>query len=123
MTAAPPLLAAALGAALGAIRDDGFRRAHLAALIAAFRAQAAGLPWTLLPSSTPIQPLVIGGWEVPLFRTGFRMVVFSVLLMVVVLFYRRGIMGTNEFSWEGIRNIPALIKKKFGKSPAGGDAK
>ncbi len=69
------------------------------------------------------QPLVIGGWEVPLFRTGFRMVVFSVLLMVVVLFYRRGIMGTNEFSWEGIRNIPALIKKKFGKSPAGGDAK
>jgi branched-chain amino acid transport system permease protein len=69
------------------------------------------------------QPLVIGGWEVPLFRTGFRMVVFSVLLMVVVLFYRRGIMGTNEFSWEGIRNIPALIKKKFRKSPAGGDAK
>ena len=69
------------------------------------------------------QPLVIGGWEVPLFRTGFRMVVFSILLMVVVLFYRRGIMGTNEFSWEGIRNIPALIKKKFGKSPAGGDAK
>lgn len=69
------------------------------------------------------QPLVIGGWEVPLFRTGFRMVVFSVLLMVVVLFYRRGIMGTNEFSWEGIRNIPASIKKKFRKSPAGGDAK
>ena len=45
-------------------------------------------------------PLVIGGWEVPLFRTGFRMVVFSVLLMVVVLFYRRGLMGTREFSFD-----------------------
>jgi 8-amino-7-oxononanoate synthase len=59
-TAAPPLLAAALHAALGAIRGDGFRRARLADLIAAFRARAADLPWTLLPSSTPIQPLIIG---------------------------------------------------------------
>ncbi len=70
------------------------------------------------------QPLVIGGWEVPLFRTGFRMVIFSVLLMVVVLFYRRGIMGNNEFSWEGVRNIPRWFKRKFGrKGAAGGDAK
>ncbi|NLG25296.1 MAG: branched-chain amino acid ABC transporter permease [Clostridiales bacterium] len=45
-------------------------------------------------------PLVIGGFQVPLLRTGFRMVVFSVLLMVVVLFYRRGLMGTTEFSWD-----------------------
>ena len=45
-------------------------------------------------------PLTIGTFEVPLLRTGFRMVVFSVLLMVVVLFYRRGLMGTNEFSWD-----------------------
>ncbi|WP_024345081.1 branched-chain amino acid ABC transporter permease [Lacrimispora indolis] len=61
-------------------------------------------------------PLVIGGFEVPLFRTGFRMVIFSILLMAVVLFYRRGIMGSNEFSWEGlgrlIRGIPAKWKKK-----------
>ncbi len=70
------------------------------------------------------QPLVIGGWEVPLFRTGFRMVIFSILLMVVVLFYRRGIMGTTEFSWEGVRNIPGWFKRKFRrKSAAGGDAK
>jgi len=59
-TAAPPLLAAALSAALRAIRADGFRRARLTALIAAFRAGAADLPWTLLPSSTPIQPLIVG---------------------------------------------------------------
>jgi len=59
-TAAPPLLAVALGAALRSIRDDDFRRAHLAELIAAFREGAAGLPWTLSASSTPIQPLIIG---------------------------------------------------------------
>jgi branched-chain amino acid transport system permease protein len=34
-------------------------------------------------------------------RTGFRMVVFSVLLMVVwCCFNRRGLMGTTEFSWD-----------------------
>ena len=59
------------------------------------------------------QPLSIFGWEVPLFRTGFRMVVFSVLLMVVVLFYRRGLMGDKEFSWEGIMGIPRWFKRKF----------
>ncbi len=46
------------------------------------------------------QPLIIGSFEVPLFRTGFRMVIFSILLMIVVLIYRRGLMGTNEFSWD-----------------------
>ena len=29
-------------------------------MIDAFRANAAKLPWKLLPSSTPIQPLVVG---------------------------------------------------------------
>jgi branched-chain amino acid transport system permease protein len=48
------------------------------------------------------QPLELFGWNVPLFRTGFRMVIFSILLMVVVLIYRRGLMGTNEFSWDRI---------------------
>lgn len=50
-------------------------------------------------------PLVIGGMQVPLLRVGFRMVVFSVLLMLVVLFYRRGIMGNKEFSWDGFRRL------------------
>jgi branched-chain amino acid transport system permease protein len=36
--------------------------------------------------------------------SGLRMVVFSILLMVVVLFFRRGIMGTNEFSWDKLIN-------------------
>ena len=34
-------------------------------------------------------------------RPGFRKVVFAVIIMCIVLFYSRGIMGTKEFSWEG----------------------
>jgi len=43
---------------------------------------------------------------------GTRMVVFSALLMIVILFYQRGLMGTNEFSWDLIFNR----KKKTAKS-------
>jgi 8-amino-7-oxononanoate synthase len=59
-TAAPPLLACALSASLAIIRDDAHRRARLAALITRWQAAAALLPWTALPSETPIQPLVVG---------------------------------------------------------------
>ena len=47
-------------------------------------------------------PLAIAGVQIPIFRSGLRMVIFSVLLMVIVLFYNRGLMGTSEFSWNGI---------------------
>ena len=46
----------------------------------------------------------IGGFKVPLLRNGFRMVVFSVVIMIVVLFFRRGIMGDKE--------LPDLFKKR-----------
>jgi 8-amino-7-oxononanoate synthase len=59
-TASPPLLAEALRASLACIRDGAARRDHLDNLVAAFRERVRGLPWRLLPSSTPIQPLVIG---------------------------------------------------------------
>ena len=36
------------------------------------------------------------GISVPLFRNGFRLVVFSVIIMLVVLFFRKGIMGDKE---------------------------
>lgn len=65
-------------------------------------------------------PLSIGGVEIPLFRAGFRMVIYSVLLMVVVLFWRRGIMGTSEFTWEGLFGLFKRKKKK--KPQAGGEA-
>ena len=60
-TAQPPLLAAAVSASLRVIAADGWRRAHLHGLIARLKTGLAGLPWPLMPSDTPIQPLLIGG--------------------------------------------------------------
>lgn len=40
----------------------------------------------------------IGAFKLPLLRNGFRMVVFSVVIMIVVLFFRQGIMGNRELS-------------------------
>ena len=63
----------------------------------------------------------IGDFRVPLLKTGFRMVVFSVILMVVVLFFRTGIMGDKEFSWD---RIAARCKKLFSgkkKAVSGGE--
>lgn len=51
----------------------------------------------------------IGTFKIPFLRTGFRMLIFSIIIMVVVLFYRRGIMGNNEFSWDAIFG---LFKRK-----------
>ena len=55
--------------------------------------------------------LVLGGFKMPLFRNGFRMVVFSIVIMIVVLFFRKGIMGQRE--------ITDVIRKwKSGKEAA-----
>ena len=48
------------------------------------------------------QKQMIGNFEVPLLRNGFRLVVFSIIIMIVVLFFRQGIMGTRE--------LPDLIR-------------
>ncbi|VEJ46115.1 branched-chain amino acid ABC transporter permease [Bartonella vinsonii] len=42
---------------------------------------------------------------------GLRMVVFSLLLLVIILFWRKGLLGQNEFSWKGIYNF--LTRKKL----------
>ena len=44
----------------------------------------------------------IGSFKVPFLRSGFRMVVFSVVIMIIVLFFSKGIMGDKELTWEGI---------------------
>jgi len=44
-------------------------------------------------------PMTIGSLYIPGIP-GMRMVIFSVLLMVVILFYRQGFMGQREFAWE-----------------------
>lgn len=60
-TASPPAQAAAILAALEVIRTEAARREKLKALIAQLRAGLEGLPWRLMESATPIQPLVVGG--------------------------------------------------------------
>jgi len=60
-TAQPPLLAAAVSASLRVIAADAWRRAHLDGLIARLKMAMADLPWPLMPSNTPIQPLLVGG--------------------------------------------------------------
>ena len=64
------------------------------------------------------QPLTLFGYQIPLFRTGFRMVIFSILLMIVVLIYRRGLFGTNEFSWEAFGR--RLRARKWGRKKEAG---
>ena len=58
----------------------------------------------------------IGSLSIPFFRDGFRKVVFSVIIMVIVLFFSRGIMGDHELSFTGtirrIRNKRAAKKTK-----------
>lgn len=44
-------------------------------------------------------------------RNGFRLVVFSAVIMVIVLFFRRGIMGDKEFSTARIANFVTSHKK------------
>lgn len=64
-------------------------------------------------------PMVIGGFQVPLLRPGFRKVVFSIIIMIIVLFFRKGIMGTKEFSVRGIYNF---LTGKSGKKAVKGGA-
>lgn len=81
----------------------------------------AAREWWLRPLD---QTLYIGSFRVPLLKAGFRMVVFSVILMVVVLFFRKGIMGDKEFDWDVVVNFfRRLFHGKKTKTPAaGGDA-
>ena len=60
------------------------------------------------------------GIEAPgVLRNGFRLVVFSVIIMIFVLFFRKGIMGPREFDvvsiWKAIKKLGAKIKSLFAK--------
>jgi branched-chain amino acid transport system permease protein len=54
---------------------------------------------------------------------GLRMVVFSILLMLVILFRQQGLMGGKEFSWDLItdfkNHLPKTRKKRAGASKGG----
>lgn len=59
-TANSAAMAAAVTASLSIIQRDEWRRTRLTESAAYLRQQLAGLPWQLLPSSTAIQPLIVG---------------------------------------------------------------
>ena len=69
--------------------------------------------------------LFIGNFHVPLLRPGFRKVVFSIVIMAIVLFYQKGIMGDKEFSIARIKafflGLPSpFAKKKTASQPTQG---
>lgn len=59
-TAMPPAIAAATCTSIGLIEQEDSRRCHLQSLIAEFRQQASAMGYQLMPSQTPIQPIVVG---------------------------------------------------------------
>ena len=50
--------------------------------------------------------------SIQILRPGFRKVVFSVVIMCIVLFYQKGIMGDKEFSISGIAGFFRRLKNK-----------
>jgi len=44
--------------------------------------------------------------------SGMRMVIFSVLLLLIVLFYRQGLLGTKELSWDSLRKLTSRRSKQ-----------
>ena len=76
--------------------------------IASFLYVAASEWWLRFLDS---EIILKSGFKVPLLRNGFRMVVFSVVIMIVVLFFRKGIMGDKE--------LPDLFRKRAAKGKEG----
>lgn len=91
-------------------------------IIGAFLFTAASEWW--------LRGLDAGSWlgiSSSLMRPGFRKVVFAVLIMLVVLFYSQGIMGSREFSWDSfiswIKGRPEAIRTWPARRRAGAAAK
>ena len=59
-----------------------------------------------------LETYTASGARVPLLGYGFRMVVFSVLIMIVVLFFRKGIMGDRELFQKKPASTAKTAKKE-----------
>ena len=76
-TALPPAVAAATTMSLSLLREESWRREKLHRLIHYFREEAARIHLPLMPSETPIQPLLVGDeqlalqWQQALREQGF----------------------------------------------------
>lgn len=53
-----------------------------------------------------------------LFRSGFRKLVFSIIIMIIVLFFSRGIMGDKELSLARIKNFFQKARTKKSRKEA-----
>jgi len=59
-TAMPPALAMATISSLDLIERDQGRRDHVLGLVSRFRREASAMGYELMPSHTPIQPIMVG---------------------------------------------------------------
>ena len=50
------------------------------------------------------EPQVLFGLHIPGIP-GMRMVIFSFLLLLVIIYFRRGLLGGREFTWKGLRHL------------------
>ena len=62
--------------------------------------------------------VISGSLQLPLLRNGFRMVVFSIIIMIVVLFFRQGIMGDRELP-EAMRAFRRRMSARRGDKKEG----
>ncbi len=69
-----------------------------------------------------VETFTQAGTKVPLLGPGFRMVVFSVLIMIVVLFFHKGMLGSREMSvYDGFMKIRRLFCRKQTAKTEGGE--
>lgn len=65
-------------------------------------------------------PLDVGVFTIPGIP-GMRMVVFSVVLLLIILYRREGIMGMREVTWDGVFRFFGRVRTRFGgRGPEGG---
>ena len=61
------------------------------------------------------EPMQIGPLDIPGIP-GMRMVIFSLLLVLMMIFARQGIMGTREFSWNAVFSGIRRLQRGPGKA-------
>ena len=91
--------------------------------IGAFLFIACSEWWLRFLDNATVLNMPWGEWQVPFLRVGFRKVVFSVIIMLMVLFCRKGIMGAKELSWTRITGFFRRDGSRGKKTAADKEAK
>jgi branched-chain amino acid transport system permease protein len=61
------------------------------------------------------------GISLPIFRNGFRLVVFSAIILLVVLFFRRGLMGDKELPYM-MKQWKTKLRARIARKPEAGES-